>query len=148
MCATRIALVGWSHGGSTVLLAADAARQTADAPRPVTVIAFYPGCRPVADRAAYAPALPLTILIGLLKRPKYELNWILGWGIVSVPALWCLVLIPLMELLSFLWRAWYYDWAWSWTPGAHLLGMFCGVAAVLLLPKTVTMRRRSWVDGV
>jgi membrane associated rhomboid family serine protease len=97
---------------------------------------------------AYVAVFPLTLLIGLLKRPKYELNWILGWGIVSVPALWCLVLIPLMELLSFLWRAWYYGWAWSWTPGAHLLGMLCGVAVVLMLPKAVTMRRRSWVDGV
>jgi membrane associated rhomboid family serine protease len=97
-------------------------------------------------KTAYLAVFPITLPLGLLKRPKYGLNWFVNWGIVSVPALWCLVLIPLMEFLSFFWRAFYYGW--SWTPGAHLLGMFCGVAAVLILPNTITMRRRSWVDGL
>ncbi|MCD4728478.1 MAG: rhomboid family intramembrane serine protease [Pirellulales bacterium] len=90
---------------------------------------------------AYLAVFPLTLLLGVFKRPKYGLNWFLSWGIVTVPALWCLVLIPLMELCSFLWRAWYFGWVWSWTPGAHLLGILCGVAVVLMLPARITGRR-------
>ena len=97
---------------------------------------------------AYLAFFPLSVLIALFKRPKYELNWILGWGIVPVPALWCLVMVPLMEILSLVWRASYYGWAWSWTPAAHLLGMVVGVVAVLLLPSRISMRRRFWADGV
>jgi len=108
----------------------------------VIVIALMLMPRAVVE-TAYLAVFPLTLLIGLLKRPKYALNWFVGWGIVSAPALLCLVLIPLMEFCSFLWRAWYFGWIWSWTPGAHLLGMLCGVAAVLLLPSRITMGRRS-----
>ncbi len=92
---------------------------------------------------AYLAIFPLSLLIGLAKRPKYGLNWFVCWGIVSAPALWCLVMIPLMELCSFIARASYFGWDWSWTPGAHLLGMLCGIAAVLMLPARVTMGRRS-----
>ncbi len=92
---------------------------------------------------AYLAVFPLSLLIGLVKRPKYGLNWFVCWGIASVPALWCLVMIPLMELCSLLARAWYSGWVWSWTPGAHLLGMVCGVAVVLMLPTRITMGRRS-----
>ena len=49
--------------------------------------------------SAYVALFPLTLLLGFWNRPKYELNWFLSWGIVAVPAWWCLVLIPLMELL-------------------------------------------------
>ena len=54
--------------------------------------------------SAYLALFPLTLLLGLFHRPKYELNWFLSWGIVAVPAWWCLVLIPLMELFSVFWR--------------------------------------------
>jgi dienelactone hydrolase len=42
----RMALLGWSHGGSAVLAATDAARRDVRAQqvRPVVAIAFYPGC--------------------------------------------------------------------------------------------------------
>ncbi|OHB80941.1 MAG: hypothetical protein A2V98_08170 [Planctomycetes bacterium RBG_16_64_12] len=95
---------------------------------------------------AYLAVFPLTLLLGLLKPPKYGLNWFVRWGITPVPALWCLVLIPLMQFCSLLWHAWYFGWIWSWTPGAHLLGMLCGVAVVLLLPARITMGRRSIAD--
>ena len=96
--------------------------------------------------SAYLALFPLTLLLGLWNRPKYELNWFLSWGIVAVPAWWCLVLIPLMELFSVFWRWWTFGWISSWTPGAHLLGILCGVAAVLMLPARIT--GRSSVAGI
>jgi dienelactone hydrolase len=57
----RVALLGWSNGGSTVL-------RTIDRPAwplaPVTAIALYPGCAAALRRADYAPAVPLLLLIG------------------------------------------------------------------------------------
>jgi len=79
---------------------------------------------------------PLTVVVGLLAKPKQWWYWIVRWAMFSVPALWCLVLIPLIQLWSFFWSG------WSWTPVAHLLGMVCGVAVVLLLPTRITMGRR------
>jgi len=63
--ASRVALVGWSHGGSAVLAATDlrdAAVRDA-AVRPSTAIAFYPGCSE-ALRAGYQPSAPLLMLVG------------------------------------------------------------------------------------
>jgi membrane associated rhomboid family serine protease len=93
--------------------------------------------------SAYVAVFPLTLLLGIWVRPKYELNWFLSWGIVTVPAWWCLLLIPLMELFSVGWRWWTFGWISSWTPGAHLLGIACGVAAVLMLPAQITGRRSA-----
>jgi dienelactone hydrolase len=66
--AKRIALVGWSNGGSTVLYAVQSG---GPAPTPDfrTAIAFYPGCRaPLAraqkDSGEWTTRLPLNILIG------------------------------------------------------------------------------------
>jgi dienelactone hydrolase len=61
--AARIALVGWSNGGSTVLWAVRAGFM-ADGPQPRIAIAFYPGCRGLTRRADWQPRLPLTVLIG------------------------------------------------------------------------------------
>jgi len=85
---------------------------------------------------------PLTVVVGLLAKPKQAYQWIARWAVFSIPALWCLLLIPLMQLWSFFWSG------WSWGPAAHLLGMMCGVAAVLMLPTRITMRRRSVADMV
>ena len=71
---------------------------------------------------AYVALFPLTLLLGLFSRPKYALNWVLSWGIVAAPAWWCLVLIPLMELCSVLWRAFCFGWISSWTPGGASAG--------------------------
>jgi membrane associated rhomboid family serine protease len=89
---------------------------------------------------AYLAMFPLTLLFGFVHRPKYDLNWFLSWGISAVPAWWCLALIPLMELYSIFWRAWTFGWVSCWTPAAHLLGVICGFAVVLMLPAKVTGR--------
>lgn len=63
--ASRLALVGWSNGGSTVLAATNArhpeVRAVAAAPR--AAVAFYPGCD-AELRRGYAPAVPLQLLVG------------------------------------------------------------------------------------
>lgn len=60
----RLALIGWSNGGSTVLATVDASRKERSASPFRAAIAFYPGCRISAERAGYATNVPLTILIG------------------------------------------------------------------------------------
>ncbi len=62
---TRLAVIGWSNGGSTVLNLLDRSRRAQLAgPAPIVAIAFYPGCRPLARQPDYAPVAPLTILMG------------------------------------------------------------------------------------
>ena len=58
----RLALIGWSNGGSTVLHVV----ATTPVPPIKLAIAFYPGCRPLAARAnpAWSTRVPLTILMG------------------------------------------------------------------------------------
>jgi dienelactone hydrolase len=64
--ASRLALLGWSHGGSAVLAAtnlnhADVARAPL---RPKLAVAFYPGCE--ADlRRGYRPSAEVLLLLGL-----------------------------------------------------------------------------------
>ncbi len=60
----RIALLGWSHGGSAVLAATDLeqAEVRAQAVQPALAIAFYPGCSPWQRR--YEPSAPLLVMIG------------------------------------------------------------------------------------
>jgi dienelactone hydrolase len=59
----RVALLGWSHGGGTVL--ATVAGLERDKPGYAAAIAFYPGCTQKARHAAsfHAP-IPLLVLIG------------------------------------------------------------------------------------
>lgn len=61
---SRIGLIGWSNGGSTVLSAA----RTGRGPRGVEfrqAVAFYPGCRTYAEEGTYRTRIPVTILHGL-----------------------------------------------------------------------------------
>lgn len=61
--ASRVVLMGWSNGGSTVLRAVDQASGTV----PVHVkaaVAFYPGCTAIVSRKRWQPRVPLTILMG------------------------------------------------------------------------------------
>ena len=62
-----IALLGWSHGGSAVLAATDAARADvrAQAVRPAVAIAFYPGCY-ASLTASYTASAPLVLMLGEL----------------------------------------------------------------------------------
>ena len=55
---------------------------------------------------------------------------------------WCLVLIPLMLLAELIFGG-LLRGAWSWGTAAHLLGMICGAAIVLMLPTRITMPRRG-----
>jgi len=74
IAAKRIALLGWSHGGSAVLAAMNArqpivAAYLAQLDDPaeffLTAIAFYPGCyASLYSRDGYAPAAPVTVFIG------------------------------------------------------------------------------------
>lgn len=68
----RIAVLGWSHGGSTVLFSMNAKspvverfRASDAAPFFRAAIAFYPGCFESANtKEGYAPAAPLLMLVG------------------------------------------------------------------------------------
>jgi dienelactone hydrolase len=71
----RIALIGWSHGGSTVLATSNGRDPriadflaAPEAPPPLrAVVAFYPGCRvSLRQGARWQPAMPLAIHIGAL----------------------------------------------------------------------------------
>ncbi|MFB0492977.1 dienelactone hydrolase [Methylobacterium sp. OAE515] len=59
---TAVSLLGWSNGGSTVLYAAGA--RVADGRPPFArAVAFYPGCRALAERG-WHDRVPLQILVG------------------------------------------------------------------------------------
>jgi len=72
IAADRIAALGWSHGGSTVLFSDNARapvvqrfREGDAAPFFRAAIAFYPGCYESANaKEGYAPGAPLLLLIG------------------------------------------------------------------------------------
>ncbi|MDR3672270.1 MAG: dienelactone hydrolase family protein [Holophaga sp.] len=63
----RIGLLGWSHGGSTVLASVDAG-QPFRPPAPErnfrVAVAFYPGSWRQLRQPSWRPAMPLTILVG------------------------------------------------------------------------------------
>ena len=61
----RIALLGWSHGGSAVLAATDTSRRdvSGQAVKPVVAVAFYPGCA-AAAKSGYKPSAPLVMMLG------------------------------------------------------------------------------------
>ena len=63
--ATRIALLGWSHGGSAVLSATDSMRADvrAQLTKPAVAIAFYPGCS-AALKSGYQPNTTLAMMVG------------------------------------------------------------------------------------
>lgn len=63
--ADQVALLGWSHGGNTVLAAIDAVRDRRGGARAefAIAIAFYPGCLTVTTQA-WRPRVPLLLLVG------------------------------------------------------------------------------------
>ena len=61
--AANVSLLGWSHGGSTVLNAM--ARAPSSSPGFTRAIAFYPGCTPFARAPGdFHPYAPLLVLMG------------------------------------------------------------------------------------
>ena len=61
----RLALLGWSHGGSAVLAATDASHADVRGQRakPAVAVAFYPGCA-ASLKAGYRPDAPLVLMLG------------------------------------------------------------------------------------
>ena len=61
----RIALLGWSHGGSAVLSSTDNNRADVRgaAVKPAVAVAFYPGCA-AAAKSGYTPTSPLVLMLG------------------------------------------------------------------------------------
>ena len=66
--ARRLGVVGWSHGGQTVLASADASADVVQqAPvKPAALVAFYPGCTHFEKALRYAPVAPLLVMSGEL----------------------------------------------------------------------------------
>ena len=63
--ANKIALLGWSHGGSAVLAATESAHRevAAQTVKPALAVAFYPGCS-AAAKANYQPNTKLILMLG------------------------------------------------------------------------------------
>jgi dienelactone hydrolase len=63
----KVGLIGWSHGGSTVLAATNLAHPAVAKAvvRPAFAVAFYPGCEGELKRG-YRGAAPLLLLVGEL----------------------------------------------------------------------------------
>lgn len=63
--AGRLALLGWSHGGSAVLSATDATRAEvrAQAAVPRVAVAFYPGCS-APLKAGWKPSTTVALMLG------------------------------------------------------------------------------------
>ena len=66
--ATQLGVVGWSHGGQTVLASADrSADAVAKAPvKPAAMVAFYPGCNAFEKQTSYGVVVPLLVMSGEL----------------------------------------------------------------------------------
>lgn len=66
--AQRLAVLGWSHGGQTVLAAADRTEALVKNAKvqPKALVAFYPGCRRFGEMWRYESVAPLYILTGAL----------------------------------------------------------------------------------
>lgn len=91
---------------------------------------------------AYLALFPITLLMALYSRPKEWHCLLIRWGKCSVLAVWALFFVPLMELWSLFWSG------WNWTNAGHLLGMFCGIAVVLMLPTRISMPRRATLPAI
>ena len=61
----RIALLGWSHGGSAVLSSTDGSRADVrgQAVKPAVAVAFYPGCA-ASLKSGYTTSVPLVFMLG------------------------------------------------------------------------------------
>lgn len=90
---------------------------------------------------AYGALFPVSILIGLLRKPKHGIYWFVCGGQFRLRVFWCLVFVPILIIISMFWALWS-GFGSAWNLG-HLLGMVCGVAVVLLLPTRITVRKRT-----
>ncbi len=88
----------------------------------------------------YVAVFPLSLLIGLFRKPKYGIYWFVCGGEFSARTFWCLIFIPILEILDVVCALLMGGSAWNL---GHLLGMACGLAFVLLLPQRISMRTRA-----
>jgi membrane associated rhomboid family serine protease len=85
----------------------------------------------------YFALFPVTLLVGILSRPRHWVFWFIRWDSFEIRAWWGLFLVPFLELWGLFWEG------WNWTNLGHLFGLVCGVAFVLLLPDRISMRPRT-----
>lgn len=66
--ATRLGVMGWSHGGQATLAAADRSLEVvaSAAVKPAVLVAFYPGCAQFERSGRYAVVAPLLVMSGAL----------------------------------------------------------------------------------
>lgn len=64
--ATRLVLLGWSHGAQTVLASLDASAAAVQGQtlQPRAAVAFYPGCTEVLKNSQYRLQAPLLMMVG------------------------------------------------------------------------------------
>jgi membrane associated rhomboid family serine protease len=86
-------------------------------------------------RIGFLAIVPLTLIIGLFSRPGHWIGWLCRWGSFELGARSALAIAVLLELWGLPWSG------WNWINLAHLFGLLCGVAIVLLLPVRITQRR-------
>lgn len=79
---------------------------------------------------------PLSLLVAIFSKPNYWAYWLVRFGRFRIKALWCLFILPVLGVLSLL------LWGWNWANLEHLLGLACGVGAVLMLPECISIRQR------
>ena len=79
---------------------------------------------------------PLSLLVSLFSKPKHWIYWFVRWGQFKVKALWGLFIVPVLQIAGIFWGG------WNWTNLGHLLGLACGICAVLILPKHISMKSR------
>ncbi len=87
-------------------------------------------------RVFYFALFPATCVIGLLDPPRTWVFWFIRWDTIDLRAWWGLLLIPLLEFGGLLFGG------WNWPNLGHLLGLLCGLIAVVLLPTRITMPGR------
>jgi membrane associated rhomboid family serine protease len=85
----------------------------------------------------YFALFPVTLLIGLIQRPAHWVFWFIRWDRFEIRAWWGLFLVPLLEFRGLFWNG------WNWMNLGHPFGLFCGLVIVLLLPTSITMKRRA-----
>lgn len=85
----------------------------------------------------YGALFPLTLLIGWFARPAHWVYWFIRWDTFQVRAWVALVFVVALQFLALLLLG------RNWTNGGHVLGLLCGLVAVLLLPTRITMGRQA-----
>jgi hypothetical protein len=46
----------------------------------------------------FVTVFPITIVAGLIRKPEHPWQWAIRWSDFFIPMVWCLMLIPLLDL--------------------------------------------------